>query len=160
MDLGDGRILFTGGYGAGALIGRVEKTGPAYGLKVEQRMVPGQMGSEQQTPVVLADGSGVLAVIPSGEMVCMGLDGGLKWRSGGANRYGSGAYLVADGAVYVINDTGTLSALAAESGRFQLLGSGRVLPEGRECCGPLALADERLYVRDLTRLVCLDLHGK
>jgi outer membrane protein assembly factor BamB len=158
VDLGDGRILFTGGYGAGAVIGRVVKNGDACELAVEKRMGPAVMGSEQQTPIVLA--SGALAVIPSGEMVYMGKDGEIAWRSGGANRYGSGAYLVADGTAFVINDTGTLSAVAADAGGFRLLGSTRVFADGRECWGPMALADGRLYLRDFTRMVCLDLRAQ
>lgn len=160
VDLGEGRILFTGGYGAGGMIGRVQRKGEGYALQVEKRLGPGVMGSEQQTPVLLPDGTGVVAVIPSGEMVLMGLDGAVRWRSGGSNRYGSGPYLVADGAAYVLNDTGTLTAVAADDGQFRVLGSHRVVPDGRECWGPMALADGRLYVRDLTRLFCLDLRAK
>jgi outer membrane protein assembly factor BamB len=160
VDLGEARILFSGGYGAGGMIGRVQRTGEGYALQVEKRLGPGVMGSEQQTPVMLSDRRGVMAVIPSGEMVFMGLDGAVRWRSGGVNRYGSGPYLVADGAAYVLNDTGTLTAVAAEEGQFRVLGSHRILPDGRECWGPMALADGRLYVRDLTRLFCLDLRAK
>jgi outer membrane protein assembly factor BamB len=160
VDLGGGRILFTGGYGSGAMIGRVEKSGDTYALRVEKRMDPAVLGSEQQTPVLLADGSGVMAVIPSGEMVFMNMDGSIRWHSGGGNRYGSGAYLVADGAAYVINDTGTLSAVAAGPGGFQLFGSATIIRGGSECWGPMALADGRLYLRDFTHLVCLDLRAK
>jgi len=160
VDLGAGRILFTGGYGAGALIGRVEKNGDAYALTVEKRMTSGILGSEQQTPILLPEGRGVMAVNPSGDMVFMAQNGDIKWRSGGGNRYGSGAYLLADNTTYVINDTGTLSAIAADENRFQLLGSSKIMTDGRECWGPMALADGRLYLRDLTRLFCLDLRAK
>jgi len=160
VDLGDGRILFTGGYGAGAMIGRVEKSGDGYALSVEKRMASSILGSEQQTPILLPNGHGVLAVIPTGEMVFMAQNGDIKWRSGGVNRYGSGAYLLADNTTYVLNDTGTLSAVAADEGRFQLLGSTKVMDGGRECWGPMALADGRLYLRDMTRLFCVDLRAK
>jgi outer membrane protein assembly factor BamB len=160
VDLGDGRILFTGGYGAGGMIGRVQRTGDGYALRVEKRLGPGVMGSEQQTPVLLPDHQGVMAVIPSGEMIFMDPNGELRWRSGGANRFGSGPYLVADGAAYVLNDTGTLTAIATDKEQFQVLGSHRILLDGRECWGPMALADGRLYLRDLTRLFCLDLRAK
>jgi outer membrane protein assembly factor BamB len=159
VDLGDGRILFTGGYGAGAMIGRVDKAGEGYVLNVEKRLGPAIIGSEQQTPIVLPEGRAVLAVVPNGEMVSMGFDGSIQWRSG-ANRFGSGAYLVADGAAYVINDTGTLSVVAADAEQFKLLGSRRIVADGQECWGPMALADGRLYLRDLTRLCCLDLRAK
>ena len=158
VDLGEGRILFTGGYGAGAMIGRVVKSGEAFSLVVEKRMGPAVMGSEQQTPVVVNNGA--VAVIPNGEMVFMSKDGEIAWHSGGANRYGSGPYLVADGVTYVVNDTGVLSAVAADAGGFRLLGKTTVFADGRECWGPMALADGRLYVRDFTRLVCLDLRAK
>lgn len=159
LDLGAGRILFTGGYGAGAMIGRVERKGDEFKLVVEKRMPPAVMGSEQQTPILLPGGSAFLAVIPSGEMVCMGLDGVVQWRSG-STRFGSAPYLLADNTVYALNDTGKLSSLAATEGRFNVLSTKKVFEDGQECWGPMALADGRLYLRDLTRLVCVDLKAK
>jgi outer membrane protein assembly factor BamB len=160
VDLGGGRILFTGGYGAGAMIGRVQSLGDTYALQVEKRLPPANMGSEQHTPLLLPDGRGVIAVIPGGEMVFLGLDGEIRWKSGSANRYGSGPYLLADGAIYVVNDTGTLTTIAADDAQFQVLGSHKLMTDGRECWGPMALADGRLFVRDLTRLFCLDLRAR
>jgi outer membrane protein assembly factor BamB len=123
-------------------------------------MTSSVLGSEQQTPILLPDSSGIMAVIPTGEMVFMAQNGDIKWRSGGTNRYGSGPYLLADNTIYVMNDTGTLSAVAADENKFQLLGSTRVIPNGQECWGPMALADGRLYLRDMTRLFCVDLQAK
>ena len=47
----------------------------------------------------------------------------------------------------------------AAPARFNLLGEAQPL-KGRESWAPMALAGNRLLLRDLTRLVCLDLSGK
>lgn len=171
VDLGEGRILFTGGYGAGAVIAEVRPAGEPAGtlrLEVVRRLGPETLGAEQQTPI-FHEGF-IYAVIPGGEMICADRDGNIRWRSGGANRFGLGPYLLAEQTIWVLNDTGTLTAIAANPEKFVMLGKQPIVPDkpvtvdGRtvmektkECWGPLALVQGRLLARDLTRLVCVDL---
>jgi len=54
---------------------------------------------------------------------------------------------------------GKLSLIEARSARFNFLGQAQIL-KGRESWTPMALADDRLIARDLTRLACLDLSAK
>jgi outer membrane protein assembly factor BamB len=56
-----------------------------------------------------------------------------------------------------MNDTGTMSCVAADPAEFKLLGSAEVLAKGHEAWGPMAIAGGKMLVRDLTRMVCLDL---
>jgi len=62
---------------------------------------------------------------------------------------------MADGLVYAFNDTGRLTMIEANPAKYTPLGHAQVL-QGRESWGPMALAGTRLLVRDLTRLVCLE----
>ena len=58
-----------------------------------------------------------------------------------------------------VNDSGKLRLMEAAPARFNLLSEAQPL-KGRESWAPMALAGNRLLLRDLTRLVCLDLSGK
>ena len=55
--------------------------------------------------------------------------------------------------------TGMLRLLEASTTQYHELASAQVL-KGPDVWGPLALADGRLVVRDLGRMVCLDLKGR
>ena len=54
-----------------------------------------------------------------------------------------------------MNDAGLLRLIEATPEKYSLLAQAQVL-KGRESWAPLALAGGRLIVRDLTRMVCLD----
>jgi outer membrane protein assembly factor BamB len=58
-----------------------------------------------------------------------------------------------------MNDEGHLSAVEAVPERFNLLAEAQVL-DGHDSWGPMALAAGRLIVRDLTRMVCLDVRAQ
>ena len=157
VDLGEGRLFLSGGYGSGAMILQVippAAEGAEWTTKVVRKMAPEEFGAEQHTPI-LRDGY-LYGVRADGQMVCLDRNGDLKWGSG-SNRFGLGAYLIAGDRILAINDTGMLSMIEARPEKFVLVGKGKVIPEARECWGPLAIADGRLLVRDLTRLVCLDM---
>jgi outer membrane protein assembly factor BamB len=77
------------------------------------------------------------------------------WVSQGGDQFGLGPFLVADGLIFAMNDAGLLRLIEATPEKYHRLAEAHVL-NGRESWGPMALADGRLYARDLTRLVCLD----
>ncbi len=100
------------------------------------------------------------------EFVCVDpneLGGRIVWGSGGdtvfftaKKREAWGPYILADGKFYVIGDDGLLAMFEATTEACRKLGEWQVLDHGHEVWGPLALVDGRLFVRDYTRLVCLD----
>jgi outer membrane protein assembly factor BamB len=96
---------------------------------------------------------------PSGELVCLDLTGKVLWSSGMNHRFGLGPLMIADGKILALDDDGHLTMARATPARFEPLAQARVL-QGHEAWGPMALAGCRLLVRDLTRLVCLDLGKK
>lgn len=154
IPVGDGRIFLCGGYESGAMMLKLTEQAGKIVPQTLFRLKPAEFGSEQQTPVLY---QGYLyGVIPDGEMVCMDLDGKRKWASGPTNRFGLGPYVIADGMIYVLNDSGTLSLIEATPDGYKPLAKAQVL-KGHDCWGPLAVVDGRLLARDLTTMVCLDI---
>ena len=151
----DERIFFSGGYNAGSALVRLTGSGPETQVEELFRLKPRVFGSDQHTPI-LYEGH-LYGVVPSGELVCLGLDGKRRWASGAQLRFGLGPYLVADGRLLALQDEEcTLHAIRADPDAFRRLGHTKVL-DGHDAWAPMALVDGRLILRDLTQLVCLDL---
>src|SRR5262249_54198121 len=91
---------------------------------------------------------------PDGRFVCLDLNGNAVWTSDPGQQFGLGPFLMADGTIFAMNDVGFLRLIEATPQKYNLLAQAQVL-KGHESWGPMALADGRLYARDLTRLVCL-----
>jgi outer membrane protein assembly factor BamB len=159
VPLGGDRILLTGGYGAGSMIIQIVKEADAYVPKVLVRLPPSKFASMQQTPVFYK--SHIFATRPDQQFVCMSTRGEIVWASGRENKFGmeGGPFLVADDMILLMDDDGVLTLLKATPESFQQLARAKVLP-GHHSWGPMALADGRLIVRDLTHMVCLDVSKK
>jgi outer membrane protein assembly factor BamB len=171
VSVGEGKIFLTGGYNAGSLMLELQSShggaasdslAPSAGerdgvrghIAVPAFKLPANVfGATQHTPI-LKDGF-LYGIRADGRFVCLGLDGKVVWASGLGETFGLGSFLLAEDLIYALNDSGKLSFIAASPERFQLLGSIKPL-SGRESWAPMALADGRLIIRDLTRLVCLD----
>jgi len=77
------------------------------------------------------------------------------WASGSGQQFGLGSFILANGLILSMNDSGLLRLIEALPQKYTLLAQAQVL-KGRESWAPLALAGGRLIVRDLTRMVCLE----
>lgn len=150
-----GRVFLSGGYEAGSLM--LEISGDAGQWKVSPlfRLDSTVFGAEQHTAILY--GGHLYGMRTDGRFICLTLDGKVAWASDSSEPFGrgGGAYLMADGLVYAFNDTGRLTMIEANPAKYTPLGHAQVL-QGRESWGPMALAGTRLLVRDLTRLVCLE----
>jgi outer membrane protein assembly factor BamB len=153
VPVGDGRICFTGGYRAGSLMLQVQKTDEGFAAEELFRLKSKVFDSEQQTPIFYE--GHLYGVRSNGELVCLDLSGNPLWTSGREHRFGLGAYMLANGLLYVLDDKGNLSLFEARADACRLLARAQVL-EGHESWGPMAMVQGRLLVRDLTRMVCLD----
>lgn len=150
----EGRIFFSGGYNAGALLVQLEESGGAMAPKTLARLKAGQFGSTQHTPIFY--GGYIYGVREKDkELVCLDANGKEVWRSGPEHRFGLGPYLIADGLIYVMNDDGVLTMAEASSKGYRQLGRAQVI-DGHDAWGPMAMVGGRLLVRDFTRMVCLD----
>ena len=158
VPLGAGKILLTGGYNAGAMLIQLTETGGKPAAKVVRRLPRDVFGVEQQTPI-FHDGY-VYAVRTNGELACLDTNGTIKWTSGKTDRYGKGPLLLADGRLYVMDEKATLTLVAASPDGYNRLARANVIARGRHSWAPMAIAGGRLILRDITRMVCLDVRAK
>jgi outer membrane protein assembly factor BamB len=151
--LPDGRVFLSGGYNAGALMLRVSEESGAFAVRPLFRLKAKQFGSTQHTPILYHDH--LYGVREDRELVCLDLAGNVVWLSGPEHRFGLGPCLIADGLLFVLGDEGELTLTEADAPAYRQLARARVL-EGPDAWGPMALAAGRLLLRDLSRMVCLD----
>ena len=152
--LDEERLFLSGGYNTGSMMLAVGSVGEGYAPQALFRLGPKIFGSDQQTPIYY---QGYLyGVRPDGQLVCLDPDGRTKWTSSSAHKFGLGPYTILNGLIYVMNDDGRLTVAEATPEAYRPLASAQVL-QGHESWGPMAFASGRLIVRDLTRMVCLDI---
>jgi len=151
------RLFFSGGYKAGSMMMQVTPDGDTWSAAEEFRLSDDVFGATQQTPL-LYDGY-IYGVRPNGELVCLTPDGRIQWASGLDHRYGLGPFLVADGKIFVMDDHGKLTMAEASPDGFKVLDEAEVL-DGHDSWGPMAIAGGHLILRDLTRMVCVDVSRK
>ena len=155
----DGLIFLSGGYNAGSMMLRLTEENGTISARPAFRLEPEVFGSEQHTPIFY-DGY-IYGVRPDKQMTCLDLNGQVIWTSPATQRFGPrglGPYMIADGLIYIMNDEGLLTLAQATPTGYVQLASARVL-EGPESWGPMAIASGRLIVRDLNRMICLDVTG-
>ncbi len=155
--IGKDRIFLTAGYGQydnGCMMLRLSESEGKIVTQPEFRYGTDVFGSMQQTPIYY-DGH-IYGVAMDKQLVCLDLQGQVVWTSTSANTFGYGPYAIAGGLLYALNDSGVLTLVEAGASGYVPLDQAKVL-DGIESWGPMAIASGRLIVRDLTRMVCLDI---
>ena len=161
--LDQGRFFMTAGYGYGGVMFQISKENHQWQIKELYHTSRKQFASEQQTPIYL---NGLLyTVLPSDgganrqQLVCMTPEGKHLWSSGKTERFGLGPYITtADGHMFLMNDTGTLTLAKVGAQRYTRLARHEVMgKKGRDAWGPMLIADKYLFLRDSTRIYCLEI---
>ncbi len=159
---GDDKLYVTAGYSTGAMLLQVKKDGAGtYSVEMLARTSPEEgLACEQQTPIYH---NGLLySIMPkdagplNGQFVCYDTEGNLVWASGNDNRFGLGPFLLADNKFFILDDDGKLTMIDATAGEYRQLGQAQVL-HGHDAWGPLAIAGDRLLLRDMNNLACVNL---
>ena len=115
-----------------------------------------EWNSEVHTPVLYDGHMFAVGKRARGLFTCLGLDGKRVWTSEGKATFGLGSYLLADGMFFILDgDTGMLRLVEASTTEYKELDRAQVL-SGQEVWGPMALADGKLVLRDLTKLICIE----
>jgi outer membrane protein assembly factor BamB len=117
------------------------------------RLAPEVFGSAQHTPILF--NNHIYGIRPDEQLVCLDLKGNTIWTSTSANKFGLGPYIIADGAIFVLDDHGTLTLVKASSNTYQQLARANIL-DGHESWAPMAIASGKLILRDLKKMVCID----
>jgi len=155
VDAGDGRMLITGAYGAGsAMIKVAKKTDGSYG--VTELFKNPDFGSHTQPPILYNDHFYTQYTINerSDGLVCMGMDGKVRWSTRENPPFVRGGMILADG-LLLATDGNTMAYLIEPSpSGFKPLASA-VLMERGENWAPLALSDGKLLIRDQKTMKCL-----
>jgi len=156
--LPEGKIFFSGGYNSGALMLQLEPKDERITTRALWRLKPNRFGSEQQTPIFY---EGHLFGIDqrTEQLVCMDLAGNRRWASGPRRQFGLGPYLIADGLIFALAESGLLVLAEATPEEFRPLAQAQVL-SGHDAWGPMAMVHGRLLARDLTEMVCLDVSAE
>ena len=160
----DGKILATAGYGEGGMTLQVTEQNGVFSVALLEKHGPKDgIACEQQTPIY-QDGL-FYAIMPKdagalrAQFVCYRPDGTLVWSSGQSERFGLGPFLLADNKFYVLNDEGELSVLRLSHERYERLGRAQIL-HGQDAWGPIAIAGDRMLLRDSKQMVCISLATK
>ncbi len=155
--VGADRIFFTGGYNAGSLMLQVKEEAGKLAVTPLFKLSPNVFGATQHTPVLYHDH--FFGVRADGQLVCLDLDGKIAWESGSAHKFGNGPFLIAQDMIFVMNDSGVLTLAEASVQSYKELAQAKVL-EGPDAWAPMALADGRLVLRDMTQMVCVDVRAE
>ena len=92
-----------------------------------------------------------------GLWTCLDLEGNEVWTSKGKASFGMGGYVLADGMFFVLEGkTGVLRVLDANADHYEELGNFKLL-EGPDVWAPPIISQGKLLIRDLGKLVCLDI---
>jgi hypothetical protein len=156
-------VLITGGYQAGAAMIKVQKkTDGSYGV-TELYKNP-DFGAHTQSPA-LYNGY-FYAQYSTNErkdgMVCMSIDGQIKWKTGRAPLFDKGGIILADGLLLSTNGSSKLYLIEPDPSAFKPIATAELLKAETgdqrfptQNWAPLALAAGKLLIRDQSRLMCV-----
>jgi outer membrane protein assembly factor BamB len=155
VDAGEGRVLITGGYSAGAAMIKVEKK-PDGSYGVSELFKTINFGAHTQPPILYKDHFYAQYTINerSDGLVCMSMDGQIKWKTGDDPPFNKGGAVLADGLLLAVDGNTKLYLIEPDPSGFKPLASAVLLDPG-ENWAPLALVDGKLLIRDQKNLKCV-----
>lgn len=154
------RVFMTASYDAGSVMVRVRREGGRFRAEPAWDMKLNEWNSEVHTPILHKGHMFAVGKKKRGLFTCLTLDGKEVWTSDGKAAFELGSYMLADGMFFVLEGkTGILRLIDASTTGYNELASAQVL-SGPDVWAPLALSDGKLIVRDLTRMIALDVRGR
>jgi outer membrane protein assembly factor BamB len=164
VDAGESKILITGGYRAGAAMIRVSKKSEGK-YEVNEVFRNPDFGSHTQPPVLI-NGNFYVQYTTNDRrdgLVCMSIDGQVRWKTMRAPLFDKGGLLVADGLLIATDGMSKLYLIQPDPVAFKPIATADVLKAEQmddkrfsaQNWAPLALADGNLLIRDQSRLMCV-----
>ena len=153
------RVYITAAYDSGGAMFRVKNSGGAWSTEEIFVHAADEWNSEVQTPIVYDGHFFAVGKKRRGLFTCLDRDGRQVWNSDGKASFGLGSFILADGMFFILEGkTGMLRLVEASTTEYKELASAQVLG-GHDVWAPLALSDGRLVIRDLEKMVCLQVKG-
>lgn len=163
VDAGEGRALISGGYNAGTSFLKIaKKSDGTYGVTELFKTI--EFGTHTQPPV-LVNGHfyGMYSTNERKDgLVCLGMDGQVKWKTMRKPLFDKGGMIVADGVIISTDGASDLYLIQPDPTAFKPIATATMLAaDGGDTrfptqnWAPLALADGKLLIRDQGKLVCL-----
>lgn len=146
--IGDERVFYSSGYGTGAVVVELTKSGETFAVREVWRNI--RMKNRQSTSVLR---DGFIYGLDEGILACIDAStGDLKWKGG---RYGHGQVLLAGDHLVVTTEEGELALVAASPEKFQEI--ARVPAIDGETWNVPAFAGGILLVRNTRQMAAFDL---
>lgn len=156
VDAGEGRMLIAAGYdGAGAAMIRVQKRADgSYG--VTELFKNPNFGVHTQPPILYKDHfyAQYTTNDRSDGLMCMTMDGQIKWKTGEDPLFDKGGAVLADGLLLSTDGNTRLYLIEPDPSGFKPLARAELLEPGQNWA-PLALVDGKLLIRDQEHLKCV-----
>jgi outer membrane protein assembly factor BamB len=152
VDAGEGRVLITGGYRAGSAMLKIQKKADGT-YDVAELFKNPDFGSHTQPPILFKDHFYVQYTTNerSDGLVCMTMDGQVKWKTGEEPPFSKGGAVLADGLLLATDGNKKLYLIDPDPAAFKPLASAELLEQGNNWA-PLALVDGKLLIRDQKQL--------
>ncbi|MCA9263111.1 MAG: PQQ-binding-like beta-propeller repeat protein [Planctomycetales bacterium] len=154
----EGRFMLTSGYHAQSVVCQVMQADGAWTAKELTALAspPTGWNSEVHTPIYYRGHIYGIGKSKRGMWTCLDLEGHELWTSGSEATFGMGGYVLADGLFFALDGkSGTLRMIDAEADEYHQLGEAKLLA-GPDVWAPPIVSGGKLIVRDLHRLLCLD----
>ena len=160
VDAGDGRVLLAGGYGAGSALFKVAKKADG-GYEATELFKNADFGSHTQPPIVYKDHFYAQYTINerSDGLVCMTMDGQVKWKTGEEPPFSKGGAVLADGLLLAADGNTKVYLIEPDPAGFKPLANADLLEAGNNWA-PIALVDGKLLIRDQKQLKCVQVAQK
>lgn len=155
VEIGDGRLFISGGYKSGSAMLKVEKKD---GKFVATELYKTDDFGSHVHPAILYNGhlyGHCTTNTRRDGMVCMDLDGNVKWKTERSPVFDKGGFILADGLMLSVDGRkGILYLTEPNPQGYKELASAKLL-DTDECWGPLALVDGKLLIRDQKQMRCV-----
>ena len=162
VKIGEDRLFISGAYGVGCFALKVKKEGETWSTEYAFKD-NNNCAAHLHTPALYkgrlyANSFDIHQPTKANGLVCLDLEGNLKWKSAPQATFDAGGFLVADDLIFIMHGkTGELSLVEAAPDAFKPLAKAKILKaEGATVWAPMALSDGKLLVRDLHQMKCLD----
>ena len=163
VDAGEGKMLITGGYEAGSAMIRVDKKAND-NYEVTELYKTIEFGSHTKPPILYEDHFYVQYSTNERRdgLVCMSIDGVIKWKTKRSPLFDKGSMILADGLLLSSDGKTKLYLIEPDPSAFKPIETAELLVGGtgddrrpNQNWAPMALSDGKLLIRDQNQLKCV-----